>query len=622
MRRPWNLRVKAARRRALWRFKRLSDGVTVVIVNWNTREVVADVIATVQATVPAGTRIVAVDNGSTDGSAHMLSGWPGIELVRHRRNAGHGVALDLAVLRSSTRITVTLDSDAVPLTTDWLDHVVEPVRAGSVVAGLRATRGFAHPVLLAVDTREFVRRNLSFQVHVDAQVDPDARVWGSNAWDTGELMTRRLAPDEVTLVPPTPNRAPGLPGMTVADAVYHHGGVSRGASGAVSADALAGWHEALRALAVARPLRLLFVSDTTDGGSGRSQRELATALEARGHRVTFIVRSDGRTGPTRRIYEQLADLLARWADRPGAALLGAIERLPGRRTRKQTIDGRAHLVAAVPQNALARYSRSTRPDIVIGNSLERLSWRRIHASCANRGVPTALYVRETDSLGHLERGATPDLLVANARSLQDALSEQGYDCAFVPSLVDLSVTQTSTSRRVALVINPIRSRGADIVWQIAEAAPEIPIVAQESWNMAPAEREALASRVATMRNVELRARRPPGPELYGDARVLLVPYRVDNRPRVILEAQANGIPVIAGDVPALREAIGPGGVVVALEDIDDWVAALRRVWADETFYTGLVDAARRHALRPEVDPESIVADFEDLIRRTLDASRP
>ncbi len=244
-RRPWNIVVKLARLQALLRLRWLKDGVTVVIVNWNTKDITADVIRVVRRLSPASTRILVVDNASTDGSRQMLSGWQGIDTLRLPSNVGHGVALDIAVALVRTTIAVTLDSDAIPLKSDWLDQAVNPVREGqAVLAGLRARRNFVHPVYSAVDTAEFVRRRLSFQVFVPPGVNPTAESWGVEAWDTAELMTPRLRDDEVVFVDRTENLVPGLPGMTTGGVVYHHGGVSRGVSGGVTADALQGWRDA------------------------------------------------------------------------------------------------------------------------------------------------------------------------------------------------------------------------------------------------------------------------------------------------------------------------------------------------------------------------------------------
>jgi hypothetical protein len=249
MRRPWNLKVKAARVKARLSRKALEDGVTVVIVNWNTLSVVADVLKAVKRFSPPETKILVVDNGSTDGSAEMLEKLPEVDTMLLHSNAGHGVALDLAVLASTSTVTVTLDSDAIPLRSGWLDLAVEPVRSGrALLAGQRSSRNFVHPIYLAVDTRAFAERRLSFQVHREPGVSEADVRWGVNAWDTGELMTGQLDPSEIVYVERGANPAPDLPGMTVADVVYHHGGVSRTASGQIDVDAIAGWRAACDAL--------------------------------------------------------------------------------------------------------------------------------------------------------------------------------------------------------------------------------------------------------------------------------------------------------------------------------------------------------------------------------------
>ena len=251
MRRPWNLRVKWARTIARTRSRRLDDGVTVIIVNWNTKDITADAVSAVQLLSPADTRVLVVDNGSTDGSADTFRAWSGIETMVFRSNAGQGVALDLAVCATRTKVAVTLDSDAIPLTTGWLDQIVEPVASGqAVLAGQRSSRGFVHPIYAAVGTAQFVRRKLSFQVHRLPGGDASAERWGENAWDTGELMTPRLAPDEVVFVERTENAAPDLPGMTAGGVVYHHGGVSRATDGEVTPEAFEGWRAACRSLGV------------------------------------------------------------------------------------------------------------------------------------------------------------------------------------------------------------------------------------------------------------------------------------------------------------------------------------------------------------------------------------
>jgi len=248
-RRPWNLVVKAARLRARRRLPSLEPGVTVVIVSYNTRDVTADTLSAVQRRSPAGTDVVVVDNGSTDGSREMLRTWPGIRTLLLRSNAGHGVALDLGMCCVRTTVALALDSDAIPISDEWLEPACRPVLAGeAALAGLRSRRGYVHPVYAAIDVRTFLEAQLSFQVHRSGDAVKGAEDWGTNAWDTGELLTSGVDPAQVVFVERTENSANDLPGMTVAAVVYHHGGVSRESTGRITESALAGWRSACHAI--------------------------------------------------------------------------------------------------------------------------------------------------------------------------------------------------------------------------------------------------------------------------------------------------------------------------------------------------------------------------------------
>lgn len=358
---------------------------------------------------------------------------------------------------------------------------------------------------------------------------------------------------------------------------------------------------------------LLFVSSTTVGGSGRSQRELAARLIDRGHQVTFLVDDEAAAWLQRWAYEQLSDLAVRVGNRAGGRVVRTLERLPGRRTGRLELDGFVHITTSVPQNALERVLDEFRPDVVVGNSLVRLSWRRIRATCQQRGIPTVLYVREISSFDHLLPDEMPDAVVANARSLVSAVEDRRVACSFVPSVVDLSVTSTDSSREVALVVNPIASHGIDLVWDLAERLPHVRFALQESWPLDQEDLSRLAKQVSALPNVELRRAQPPGPSLYADARLLLVPHRIDNRPRVVAEAQANAIPVIASSQPGLVEAVGDGGVTVDAGDTDRWCEAIRSLWTDADRYADLSKRARAHSQRPELDPDAIVAAFEQVL---------
>ena len=97
--------------------------------------------------------------------------------------------------------------------------------------------------------------------------------------------------------------------------------------------------------------------------------------------------------------------------------------------------------------------------------------------------------------------------------------------------------------------------------------------------------------------------------------MLLATYPT-GRPRVVLEAQYNGIPVVALDQPALSEAVGPGGVLVSgdLSD-DEWAERIAGVWDwDGDAYEEFERVARRHGTRTEVQPDAIAQQVERALR--------
>lgn len=343
-------------------------------------------------------------------------------------------------------------------------------------------------------------------------------------------------------------------------------------------------------------------------------------LVSHGHEVLFLVDDGARDRIRRFLYEQLADLTVRWGTRPGSRIVRLVEALPGRRTRTTLMDGLEHRITPVPENAAPGVIRSFRPDVVISNSILRITWRKIRELCDESGTATVLYVREIASMNHFTLGRQPaNVIVANAGSLAHDVEEFGYPCAVLPSVIEVDVTSVHSSRRAVLVINPIPTHGIDTIWQIAARLPGIPFVIQQSWPLTDDALASLERTAATLPNVEFRGAAPAGTSLYGDAKLLLVPHRIDNRPRVIAEAQANGIPVIASNTPGLAEAVGDGGLLIDMDDVDGWVDSIRLLWADPPTYDRLAEQALFHSQRPEIDPEQVTVAFEKLLREAVAA---
>jgi GT2 family glycosyltransferase len=87
--------------------------VSIVIVNWNTREILRDCLTSLYAN-KAGVRaeVFVVDNASSDGSADMVAQYfPEVLLIRNDVNAGFAAANNIAIRRARGRHVLLLNSD-------------------------------------------------------------------------------------------------------------------------------------------------------------------------------------------------------------------------------------------------------------------------------------------------------------------------------------------------------------------------------------------------------------------------------------------------------------------------------------------------------------------------------
>jgi glycosyltransferase involved in cell wall biosynthesis len=369
-------------------------------------------------------------------------------------------------------------------------------------------------------------------------------------------------------------------------------------------------------------VNILFVSSTRAGGSGLSQRQLATRLIARGHRVVLLADPEEGHRLTRYLYKRSVKLSTKLRDHPARPLVLAVQRPLGRRAVRAPEYEVPVFFSPVPEHAYRRLRRRYSPDVVVASSIDRVSWRRLRAQLRDDGIPSVLYLREDVAHGHLAiTQAPPDLLLANAGSLADRARAAGFECTVIPSAIETGATRVTSRRERALFVNPLPSHGVDTLWAVARACPEIPFVAQESWPLPEATRAEVQLQAVKLGNVEFRPRTTDLGAIYRDARLLLVPHRLDNRPRVVVEAQANGIPVVASAYPGLVEAVGPGGVLIdphAPEGV--WVEAVGQLWNDAARYERLVEAALAHAARPEIDPEVVTTHFEDAMRALVESA--
>ncbi|HSB34841.1 MAG TPA: glycosyltransferase family 2 protein, partial [Nitrospirota bacterium] len=88
---------------------------SIIIVNWNTKQLLLDCVASIYQTVRRSSfEIFVVDNGSTDGSVEAVSrAHPAVKIIANRANLGFARANNLALMKMSGRYAVLLNSDTV-----------------------------------------------------------------------------------------------------------------------------------------------------------------------------------------------------------------------------------------------------------------------------------------------------------------------------------------------------------------------------------------------------------------------------------------------------------------------------------------------------------------------------
>ena len=90
--------------------------VSVIIVNWNTRQYLLDVIDSLQAQTTVPTEIIVVDNGSQDGSQEALRrAHPHVVLIENGENLGFAKANNIGFQRARGRYLCLVNTDVIAL---------------------------------------------------------------------------------------------------------------------------------------------------------------------------------------------------------------------------------------------------------------------------------------------------------------------------------------------------------------------------------------------------------------------------------------------------------------------------------------------------------------------------
>jgi glycosyltransferase involved in cell wall biosynthesis len=241
-------------------------------------------------------------------------------------------------------------------------------------------------------------------------------------------------------------------------------------------------------------------------------------------------------------------------------------------------------------------------------------WPDISLALADAGYRSSVEIHNTNQL--LKQGTLPALVAAHREGLirwlvptlhatAAFLAEAGADpkrVCVAPNGADLEAfadlppfEPANLDRPRVLYAGTLdAARGMSILRTIAErGAAEVTLVGDQKETIEPGSSLSVRPRVPH-REV---------PQLYRDADLVVLPYQrqlvhVNSVcPVKLFEAMAAGRPVIASDIPTIRELVEhmKTAILVDPDDTEAWVAAVESLKRDRELATRLVAAARQRA---------------------------
>jgi GT2 family glycosyltransferase len=111
--------------------------VSVVVLNWNTKNLLEKFIPYIQQTEYEGMEIVVADNASTDGSVNLLKdSFPQVRVIELAKNLGYAGGYNEALKQINTPFAVLLNSD-VEVHPNWLSPMMSMMKQDDSIGAIQ-----------------------------------------------------------------------------------------------------------------------------------------------------------------------------------------------------------------------------------------------------------------------------------------------------------------------------------------------------------------------------------------------------------------------------------------------------------------------------------------------------
>ena len=282
-------------------------------------------------------------------------------------------------------------------------------------------------------------------------------------------------------------------------------------------------------------------------------------------------------------------------------------------TRSDTDLGYLCMRAASPQQMLPLVAAAWNASVIVVQSGTALAPMVLASLKTER--PTAVYLHNVE-VHQLSGMLMPDpslLFLANSEftaARWRALC--GLHCEVIPPVVRPDDYLAAHTGSHVLYVNPMPIKGVEIMFALAAHCPDVQFLVVESWSLEPNWRQLCRHRAEALGNVTWQAPTDDMRAVYAQSRLLLMPsVWEESFGRTVVEAQLNGLPVLASRRGALPQTVGAGGLLVDPHDsVAFWAAALRRLLAEHDAFS---TAARSRALGHAAATPLIVARLLGLL---------
>ncbi len=264
----------------------------------------------------------------------------------------------------------------------------------------------------------------------------------------------------------------------------------------------------------------------------------------------------------------------------------------------------------------ARYVEERRPDVLLAQ-FEQSAPAVCFAMAA--GLPVAINCHGPygyTELAELGLAQAVDLFVFNSTFLLNLANRNVHHAIVSPPIdVDRARAPRFLEPRFITLVNLFANKGPHVFYELARRCPDRSFLGVKGAYGEQVVRE--------LPNVTLREPTPEVGRIYGESRVVLMPSAEESFGMVALEAQSNGVPVIASDLPSLRESLGEGALFVPRDDLDGWADALRRL-DEPDLYATMSRRARANVERFDTprDVAELELALEAIVRRWRWRRRP